>query len=170
MQILKTIRDEDLGFNTKNPPSYYDRKGARAVIFDKDNNVALLNAKNRHYHKLPGGGLEEGEDAMQALKREALEEIGCEISNIKELGIIEMYLNDESQHSISYCFTADTIGEKREPHFEQDEIDDGFEPVWLSLDDAIKTLESEDGIKHYWGKFIQTRDLYLLKEARKVRG
>ena len=169
MEILKIIRDKDLGFNSENPSTYQDRKGARAIIFDKDNNVALLHAAKKHFHKLPGGGIEEGEDAIQALKREALEEIGCEIVNIKKLGIIEMFLNNESQHSISYCFTANVKGEKMEPNFTEDEINEGFEPVWLSLDDAIKTLESEGNIKHYWGKFIQTRDLYLLKEAKKTR-
>ena len=43
---------------------------------------------------------------------------------------------------------------------------DGFEPVWLSLEEAIKTLESEDSIEDYEGKFIHLRDLIFLKEAK----
>ncbi len=93
MKLLKTIRDKDLGLDFAEPSVYRERKASRALVFDKDNNIALLHAKNKSYHKLPGGGIEDGEDIIQALRREAMEEIGCEIDNIKELGIVEEYRN-----------------------------------------------------------------------------
>src|SRR3990167_2065115 len=103
MKILKTIRDKDLGLDFQNPSVYErEREAARAIVFDKDNNIALLHATNKSYHKLPGGGVEKGEDIIQALKREVLEEIGCEIDSIKELGIIEEYRNKFSLHQLSY--------------------------------------------------------------------
>lgn len=144
MEILKTIRDNDLDLNFEEPITYeQERRASRAIVFDKGNNVALLHATNKNYHKLPGGGIEEGEDAIQALKREAMEEIGCEIENIKELGIVEEYRNQYSLHQLSYCFTADIKGEKGTPQLEEDEIADGFETVWMNINDAIKVLESE---------------------------
>jgi len=169
VKILKTIRDKDLGLPFEDPEAYkQERKAARAIVFDKDNNVALLHATNKSYHKLPGGGVEKGEDIIEALNREAMEEIGCEIDNIKELGIVEEYRNKFSLHQLSYCFIANLKGEKGTPHLEADEIEDGFETVWLNIDEAIKIIENEKDLEHYEGNFITMRDLILLREAKKI--
>jgi 8-oxo-dGTP diphosphatase len=167
MILLKTIRDSDLSLDNPAPATYEERKASRAIVFDKDNNIALLHATKKHFHKLPGGGVDEGEGLIEALKREAMEEIGCSIDNIKELAIIEEYRNRIGLHQMSYCYTADLLGEKGTPKLEPDEIADGFETVWLSLDEAIKTIESETNIDDYEGKFIQVRDLILLREAKR---
>ena len=57
MDILKTIKDEDIGSNTQAPEVYKERKASRAIVFDTDKNVALLHASKKSYHKLPGGVL-----------------------------------------------------------------------------------------------------------------
>ncbi len=46
-------------------------------------------------------------------------------------------------------------------------MEDGFETVWLNIDDAITTIENEKDLEHYEGRFIARRDLILLKEAKK---
>ncbi len=167
MKILKTIKDKDLGSDLKDPIFYtQERKASRAVVSDKNKNIALLYIKNKGYHKLPGGGSKEGEDILDTLKREVTEEIGCKIVNIKEIGIVEEFRNYFSLHQLSFCFTADLDGEKGVSQFEADEIEDGFETVWMGIHDAIKTLESERELEHYEGKFINVRDLLILKEAR----
>lgn len=71
-------------------------------------------------------------------------------------------------HQISYGFTADVVGEKSASNFEEGEMDVGFEPVWMSLEMAIKTLESEANPGDYRGKFINTRDLLFLKSVNVV--
>ncbi|MDP3645758.1 MAG: NUDIX domain-containing protein [bacterium] len=167
MKVLRTIRDKDLDENTADPEKYKERSAARAVVFDADGNVALLHATKKHYHKLAGGGVESGEDIAAALKRELLEEIGCSVENVRDLGIIEEYRNKIQLHQLSYCYLADVVGEKGAPIFEEDERADGFDPVWLGLNNAIETLESEIGVEDYEGKFIQMRDLTFLQEAKK---
>jgi len=166
MRILKIIKDQDFGTEVKPFVANCEREAGRAVVSDRENNIALLNVTKKKYHKLPGGGVEKGEDIISATRREVKEEIGCEIINIRELGIIEEYRNKFGLYQISYCFTADLSGDKGTPSFEQGEIDDGFEPIWLNIDLAIKTLESESDVENYEGKFIQLRDLTFLKEAR----
>ena len=99
MKTLKTIYDTDVGYNNPEPKEYKLRNAARAVIFDTDKKVALLHATKKSYHKLPGGGIEDGEDMQAALKRELLEEIGCEANNLRDLGIIEEYRNGRSQEN-----------------------------------------------------------------------
>src|SRR5450830_1921296 len=98
MKIIKIIWDTDIGANFPVPSVYRERRASRAVVFDRDGNIALLDVSKRGYHKLPGGGIDEGEDILAALNRETMEEIGCTIGNIRELGIIEEYRNNYELH------------------------------------------------------------------------
>ncbi|MEK7574944.1 MAG: NUDIX domain-containing protein [Patescibacteria group bacterium] len=168
MKIFKTIRDSDIGSLAVEPNSFLERKPSRAIVFDEGNKVALFHSTNKHYHKLPGGGVEEGEDFETALRRELLEEIGCAVTNIREVGAIEEYRNKFKVQQISYCYIADVLGEKGIPHLDEGEIAEGFVTEWLDLNLAIKVLESEKDIEDYQGKFIQMRDLIFLKEAKKI--
>ena len=142
----------------------------RTLLFLQKGDQILLAMKKRGFGagrwNGVGGKLEAGEDIEEAAIRECQEEIGCDVTNLRELGIIEEYRNAFSVHQISYCFIADLLGEKGTPNLEEDEIAEGFEPVWLSLDEAIRTLESEGSVKNYAGKFMLLRDLTFLKEAK----
>lgn len=166
MKHLKTITDKDFNSDIPAPEIYKERKAARAIVFDKENNVALLNVTNFFYHKIPGGGVEEGEDIMQALKLEVMKEIGCEIENIKELGIIEEYRNKHALHQTSYCFVANLLGDKGESMLTEKEKADGFETIWLTLDEAIEVFKNEDKNKLYESDFMLKRDLTFLEEAK----
>ncbi len=169
MKLLRTIRDGDVGSDIPDSVPTQERRASRAVVFDADGNVALLHATKKNFHKLPGGGIEQGEDIETALRRELMEEIGCSVKNLQELGSVEEYRNGRGLHQISYCFLANVHREKGAPHPEENEIAAGFEPVWMGLEDAIKILESEAPVEDYGGKFMQLRDVTLLKEAHKKR-
>ena len=66
----------------------------------------------------------------------------------------------------SYCFSAKLIGEKGEPDFTDSEKDEGFILKWVSVEEAIKLIH-EDKPSDYQGRFIQVRDLTLLKEFQR---
>ncbi len=167
MKLLRTIRDGDFGSDIPDGIPTQERRASRAVVFDVDDNIALFHATKKHYHKLPGGGIEQGEDIETALRRELMEEIGCSVKNLQELGRVEEYRNEREFHQVSYCFLADVDGEKRVPHPEENEIAAGFAPVWVGIEDAIKILEGEAPVEDYEGKFMQLRDVTLLKVAYK---
>jgi 8-oxo-dGTP diphosphatase len=169
MKTLKIIKDTDVGSDTPDLGQYTERRAARAIVFDADKKVALLHATVKDYHKLPGGGIEGSEDPVAALKRECQEEIGCDVTNIKELGVIEEYRNQFGVHQTSYCFVADVAGAKGTPHLEEDEIAEGFETVWMSLDEAVQTLEREKSHKHYEGNFMTLRDYTFLAEVKSIQ-
>ena len=167
MTPLAVITDASLNLTTPEPTSWMQRTSGRAVIFDEKKNVALLHVTKKQYHKLPGGGVEVGEELIEAVRREAREEVGCQITNLKELGTTEEFLSAFPLHQTSHCFIAETLGEVKAPQFTEEETVDGFEIVWLPLEEAIALVESETAIEDYQGKFIHVRELAFLKEAKK---
>jgi len=155
MQLLKTINPEKVDEN--NIPGWEHRKAARAVVFDNENRIGLLHVSGKGYYKLPGGGIEEGEDIKNALDRECHEELGVGVEVLKEIGSIVEYRGQFKLQQISYCFLALTSSEKKAPNFTDEEKSSGFGIVWVEPKKALELL----GLKQttdYEGKFIEERD------------
>ncbi len=165
MEQLKLINPENA--SEEEAESYLVREAARAVVFDGERNVALLHVSKNGYYKLPGGGVDEGESFEKALQRECLEEIGCEVEILAEIGSIVEYRKIFNIKQISYCYLAKIKGEKGIPALEEGEIEDGFKEVWLPYDKALEAITKN--ITHVFeGKaYIVPRDIIFLKEAEK---
>lgn len=163
-------------FEIRNPESasdneiktYSRREAARAVVIDDSGMVALLHVTGENYYKLPGGGIEESEDKLLALKRECREEIGCEIEILDEVGQITEYRKRFNLVQTSYCYLAKLTGEKGEPHYMDDEIEKGFEPVWMPYEEALEALKSSTATTFEASAYIVPRDILLLSEARNL--
>ncbi len=143
---------------------YRLREAVRAIVFDNAKNIALLEVSRDSYFKLPGGGVESGEDFETALKRECLEEIGCDIKIIKPIGYTEEYWKEDTEKQVSYCYLAKLDGEKGEPELIQSEKDRGFETIWVSLEEGIEMLESCSPTQ-WEGDYIPPRELLFLRET-----
>lgn len=74
-----------------------------------------------------------------------------------------------AMHQISYCFIADIAGQKGVPQFDHGEQAENFKHEWLTLKSATQTLESDQNVADYEGKFIVLRDLTFLRETVKAR-
>jgi len=169
MKLLKTFEDKDIFPSVKaiNHADFRERLAARAVLFDQDKNIALLHVTKYNYHKLPGGGVEEGESNEQGLSRELLEETGCKTEIKEEIGEIIEYRDKYKIKNDSFCWIAEVIGEKEALNFMEDEVEEGFELEWTSLSEAIRKIGNDDP-GDYQGFFIKQRDLLFLKEAEKL--
>lgn len=165
MELIAEITNDDVG-HTPRPSTYRVRKAARAVLHD-DDRVALLHVRKRGYHKLPGGGLEQGEGILDALMREVREEVGCIAQHLDDIGAIIEYRDDLSVLQISYCYRAHVIEKGLEPSRTRKEQGLGFETVWTTLDDAIDIIE-RDRPTDYEGRFITCRDALFLRAARSM--
>jgi len=164
MQLLKTIEFEKIA--PEELAGYPVQRTVRAVVFDDEGKIALLFASKKNYHTLPGGGIKEGENVEEALRRECREEIGCEIKITGEVGRIIEHRIKQKKKKESLCYLTEVIGSKGEPSFTEREKELEFLILWVSMDEAIKILEEEKP-EDYQGKFILDRELSFLREVQK---
>ena len=145
--------------------TYPVREAARAIVLDNENKIALLHVSKRNYYKLPGGGIEVGEDRVTALRRECQEEIGCDVEVIGEIGMITEYRKMFTLTQVSYCYLARVRGAKGAPHLEEGEIEDGFKEVWLPYEEVERAMAGSAATKPQETLYIVPRDTLLIKEA-----
>jgi len=82
-------------FGAKFPGLEYRlRPGAYALVYDASGRIAIVHEDGDWY--LPGGGLEAGESAEQALLREVQEECGCGAELGAEFGAAIEFLETRS--------------------------------------------------------------------------
>lgn len=160
--LIKEIFDTDFNpyYKTPNVNEFNIRRASRGVLM-KDNKIALLNVSKLNYHKLPGGGIEEGETLEEAFKREMAEEVGAECEIVDQGGIVIEWRGKWKLMQLNYVFMANVVGEIKGNKLTQEESDNQFELEWF---DAHKVLEilGDDKSNDYESKFIKIRDVSII--------
>lgn len=167
--LIGIIIDEDFGDQSiefNNPKIRY---GARGIVINQDGDLAILNKTKKNEYKLPGGGIEDNEDPSTAFKREVLEEAGCKIEIIKELGTIEEHKSHDNFKQISYVFVAKVIENTKILHLTEKEEAEGARLLWLDektalskITNCINNLKASNYENIYHSKFIVFRDAKIL--------
>lgn len=81
------------------------------IIICQQKQVVLIERKNEpHGWALPGGFVDYGESLEQAASREALEETGLSVKNLRQFRAYSAPDRDPRHHTISMVFSADGIG------------------------------------------------------------
>ena len=170
MKCIGKITDEDFGLKVIPFDNTRKRIGARGIVFNEDNKIAILNKSLKNEYKLVGGGIKEDEDPTKAFKREVLEEAGCVVEIDDCLGTFEELKSQDNFKQTSYIYVAHVIEDRKELHLTQKEIDEGAKLLWLDIEDAMKFIkESEEKLvasdyeNVYHTKFIVRRDYAILK-------
>lgn len=170
-QLIAEISDKDFGFNTPKEKNDEIRFCVRVLLLDGEGRICVIKSDKYGYMQLPGGGIESGESIIEALRRETEEETGFLIKDIKPIGFtFERREDVRNTHSwgrdISYIFEAlpyKNVG----THYMEDEIAEGFRPIWINLDDFIAEQEQNEGrIESYSGCFSNRRDLEIARYFR----
>ncbi|MFK5884251.1 MAG: NUDIX domain-containing protein [Candidatus Izemoplasma sp.] len=148
-----------------------NRFACRGVIY-QNNKLLMIYLKATNEYKFPGGGIEANESKVVALKREVLEESGRTISKvISSLGYIDQInidINNEDDifHMRSYYYRCDITKDIENQNLSGYEIELGFTPVWVSVDQAIKV--NENRIKNTAIYNWTARELYMLNYLKEV--
>lgn len=167
MNLLREIYEKHIGIdNDIKEVSYKVRKAARTILFDESGKIALLYVSKDNYHKLPGGGVEHQENIIEALRREAAEEVGTDIEVLGEVGAIIEYRDEFEQLQISYCYYSKVKGEMGKTSYTEEEINSGFKLKWINVEEAMDFLEKDEPY-NYVGRFIKERDKTFLRELKK---
>lgn len=166
METIKLINPEKV--SEDEVQNYKVREASRAVVVDNKGLVALLHVTSENYYKIPGGGIKNDEDKIAALKRECLEEIGCNIDVIGEIGIIIEYRRIFNLKQISYCYFAKAKGEKGKSELTNSEKKAGFKQVWLPYIEAVKLLSDNKATSIEGHDYIVPRDFAILNETAKL--
>jgi 8-oxo-dGTP diphosphatase len=106
---------------------------AAAVVVDESGRVLLARRKSEPYAgrwDMPGGFLEEGEDPLQAIRRELAEETGLEVEPEHFVGaFVDDYGDPESGSVLNLAWTAKVL------HGEMAPDDDVSELRWFAPDE-----------------------------------
>ncbi len=168
MKLLKTIYETDIGLkNKKLDIKYNTREATRVVVFNDKDEIALIYLAKEDFYKLPGGGIDDGENVIDALKREVLEELGITVDHIKEIGQIFSYRNQIQTVQTDFCFTAKFSKQVQDPKYTDFEKQFDFQTQWVKIDEALKLFQTHKA-KDYFGKFFNVRDQTLIKEVKKI--
>lgn len=165
MQILKTHYHPEL--RDLENKSIFTRLATRSIAIQEEN-ILLMYTQRYEDYSLPGGGLDKGEDKIEGMMRELIEETGAqEIKNIKPFGAYEEYRpwykpDYDVMHMISYCYTCEINKELGKSNLESYEIKNGMKAIWINIHDAIKHNEKTMATSEKKGMSIE-RETFLLR-------
>lgn len=164
MDLLTEIKDADI----LDKSALYKREAVRAIIFDENNLIPIIYVSKYNYHKIPGGGIDKGENKEIALAREIKEECGCLAKITIEVGKINEFRSKDNFYQTSYCYLGNIIS-KGKVEFTQEEIEKGFQLLWTTLDNAIEIFKTDKPIG-YHNSFMSSRDFTFLMKAKEILG
>jgi 8-oxo-dGTP diphosphatase len=127
-------------FGAKVPgAAYRDRPGVYAIALDTQGRIAVVQIGNAYF--LPGGGVEIGESPGETLAREGLEECGCALRPIREIGSAIQHLTTSSgRHIAKQCryFVATFASAPWSPPLEENAV-----LCWMKPAEAVASLTLE---------------------------
>lgn len=167
--IICELTDKDIGENYSELVAPKIRLGARGIIRRSDGKIAVFNKSNKNEYKLPGGGIEDDETPEVAFKRESLEETGCVIDIVDNIGITEEYKAKQNFRQISYIFIGDVVEDKGNLNLTDIEVSTGGRLLWETPEKALDLITScydnivADEFSVYITKFVVLRDRKILE-------
>lgn len=170
MEIIFKITDKDFGIEPLDMSNFKLRIAARGIVIREDGKIALQNKSKKNEYKLVGGGMEGNEDPKIAFQREVLEEAGCEIQIIEQLGITEEYKSWQNLKQISNIFVAKVIKDIHKLNLTEKEKNEGAKLLWVEPTEALKLITDcydkllpSDYDDVYDTRFVVLRDRKILE-------
>ena len=150
----------------------HDRPIVRAIVTDDEGYFYFVRASRDDDFgratliETSGGGVEDGEEPRDAIRRELKEELGAAVRIVCEIGVVSDYYNLIHRHNINryYLCRAASFGEK---NLTRDEIEDfHLSTLRLTYDEAVG--EYERCACTPIGRLIAHRELPVLRRAKEL--
>ena len=167
-EINLQLTDSEWAFDYTN----HDRQIVRAIVVDEEDFFYFVRAdRDDDFGKAviietAGGGVEDGEDLDDAIKRELAEELGAKVEVICKIGTVSDYYNLIHRHNINnyYLCRATEFGEKK---MTEDEISK-FHLSTLRIRYEEAVAEYEKNKKYKLGRLIAQREMPILVRAKEI--
>ena len=151
----------------------HDRNVVRAIVVDDEEGYYYFVRATRNDDfingiiiETSGGGVENGENLNDAIKRELLEELGAQVEVLCKIGVVSDYYNLINRHNINnyYLCKVKSFGNT---HMTQEEIQD-FHLCTLKLTYDEAMAEYEKCTCTSLGRLIYNRETPILKRAKEL--
>jgi len=118
---------------------YRERPSVYGIAYNAKGEILVARARGKLV--LPGGGVDEGETAENALLREILEETGWRVDIIDEVCRANEYMvskrKNRATNKLAQFFRIEAIDQIHDP------LDDDHEPLWIPRKRALKELRQD---------------------------
>ena len=150
----------------------HDRNIARAIVYDDNGFFYFVKAErnddfgNVTTIETSGGGIEAGENEVDAIKRELSEELGVQVEVKCKIGVVSDYYNLIHRHNINNYFLCriTSFGKKNLTQAEMESFH--LSTLKLTYDEAI--LKYKECSTSKLGTLIINRELPILIKAKEI--
>lgn len=130
-------------------PPLEETLSAHCVPLTADTTIVAVNVLGRGID-IPGGHIDEGETALEAVKREAFEEAGITVTNLALIDVWKLSSSDEKMRGLAkkpylLVYVADI--ESMPPFTPNNEVDERF------------VLEPQEFVARYFANSVQAQSL-----------
>ena len=140
MRLLFTMDKKDYADCTR----LFSRNSARSIVV-RDGKIAMIHSQKYHYYKFPGGGIEKGEDPIDAMMRETREEAGLIVipETVREYGYVHRIQKSDADPAEcfvqdNFYFLCDVSEELCAQNLNDYEAEESYRLVFVDPEAAIK--------------------------------
>lgn len=120
------------------------RNSARSIII-RNGQVAMVHSLKYDYYKFPGGGIEAGENPVEAMIRETREEAGLTVipDSVKEYGLVHRIQKSDSDPAEcfmqdNYYYLCDALDETVSQNLDSYESGEGYRLEFMDPQAVIR--------------------------------